>query len=491
MKLKYKSKQKLVGFIAGLFSVAAIALASVNLLQTPSAKADAINNTDFVITIDTTLATVGPTQFTIPTTGTGYNYTVDCDNDGTHEVTGQTGNYTCNFAAPGRHTIRIGGTFPRIYFNNTGDRMKLASIDQWGTSQWTSMASAFHGTANMDLRATDTPNLTNVTTMYNMFANTSSLVAESANMNWDTSHVGIMSGVFANSPRFNRPIGSWNTANVTTMNSMFANATAFNQPLNTWNTGNVTDMSFMFSSATNFNQPLNNWNTNRVTQIRNTFNNATAFNQSLASWDVSGVTAAANALSNSGLSLANYDATLMGWNGQALQNTVALGADGLTYCLANNARTNMTDSVASGGRGWTITGDSRNCPISTLTFDSQEGSAVASLIVAYGDLIAEPTAPTRDGYTFAGWYTQPNFATRWNFATDVMPANSMTLYARWTENTPNAPVVPGAPIAGVDASQSPEAAQQLSKTGEAVWLFSALGASMLTAGVVALRKLRK
>ncbi len=477
-----------------------VSFVGVQNLNTAPASADAINDTDFVITIDTRLATIGPTQFTIPTTGAGYNYTVDCDNDGTHEVTGQTGNYTCNFATPGRYTIRIGGTFPRIYFNNTGDRMKLASIDQWGTNQWASMAGAFHGTANMDLRATDTPNLTNVTTMYNMFANTSSLVAASANMNWDTSHVSIMSGVFANSPLFNRPIGSWNTANVTTMNSMFANASAFNQPLNNWNTANVTDLSFMFSGATNFNQPLNNWNTGRVAQIRNTFNNAIAFNQSLASWNVSAVTAAANGLSNSGMSRENYDATLIAWNAQSLQNTVTLGANGLTYCLATAARANMTASVASGGYGWTITGDTRNCPVSTVSFDSQSGSAVANQSVAYGDLITEPTAPTREGYTFAGWYTQPDFATQWNFTTNIMPANAMTLYARWIANPPVVPVVPSTgtppsapntPAVGIGAGQSATVTQRLSDTGEALWLLSASGVLMVTAGVVIVRKLHR
>ena len=70
----------------------------------------------------------------------------------------------------------------------------------------------------------------------------------------------------------------------------------------------------------------------RVAQIRNTFNDATSFNQSLASREMSSVTAA-NGLSGSGLSLANYDATLTAWNVQPLQNTVSLGATGLTYCV--------------------------------------------------------------------------------------------------------------------------------------------------------------
>ena len=89
---------------------------------------------DFVITVKTDNTSTGSstsTQFTIPTTGTGYNYNVDCDNDGVNEATAQTGDYTCNYAAAGTYTVRIkdntglGTGFPRIYFNNGGDRLKL------------------------------------------------------------------------------------------------------------------------------------------------------------------------------------------------------------------------------------------------------------------------------------------------------------------------------------------------------------------------------
>ena len=101
---------------------------------------------DFVITVKTTNAgTSADNQFTIPTTGGGYNYNVDCDNDGSNEATAQTGNYTCNYGAPGVYTIRIkdnsgvGTGFPHIFFNGDGDRLKLVTVDQWGTGHWTSM----------------------------------------------------------------------------------------------------------------------------------------------------------------------------------------------------------------------------------------------------------------------------------------------------------------------------------------------------------------
>ncbi len=51
---------------------------------------------DFVITVKTdNTGSSSDTQFTIPASGGGYDYNVDCDNDGTDETTGQTGDYTC------------------------------------------------------------------------------------------------------------------------------------------------------------------------------------------------------------------------------------------------------------------------------------------------------------------------------------------------------------------------------------------------------------
>lgn len=81
-------------------------------LYSPKAAADVINNTDFVFTVDTRKPGSPNTQFVIPTSGSGYNYTVDCNNDGVTEVSGQTASYACNYATPGVYTIRIGGAFP-------------------------------------------------------------------------------------------------------------------------------------------------------------------------------------------------------------------------------------------------------------------------------------------------------------------------------------------------------------------------------------------
>jgi uncharacterized repeat protein (TIGR02543 family) len=67
----------------------------------------------------------------------------------------------------------------------------------------------------------------------------------------------------------------------------------------------------------------------------------------------------------------------------------------------------------------------------TVTFNSQSGSEVASETVADGSKVSKPADPTRDGYTFDGWYKESTYITEWDFATEVVTSNT-TLYAKWT-----------------------------------------------------------
>lgn len=61
----------------------------------------------------------------------------------------------------------------------------------------------------------------------------------------------------------------------------------------------------------------------------------------------------------------------------------------------------------------------------TITFDTAGGSEVAPITQDYGTTITPPAAPTRTGYTFAGWDREIPTA---------MPAENMTITARWQVN---------------------------------------------------------
>lgn len=66
----------------------------------------------------------------------------------------------------------------------------------------------------------------------------------------------------------------------------------------------------------------------------------------------------------------------------------------------------------------------------TVTFDSNGGTDVPSQELMYGDLVAEPEPPSREGYEFAGWYSDENCIYPWDMKNNQV-SRSMTLYAAW------------------------------------------------------------
>ncbi len=78
-------------------------------------------------------------------------------------------------------------------------------------------------------------------------------------------------------------------------------------------------------------------------------------------------------------------------------------------------------------------------PTYTITFNSNGGSSVNQIKSQAGKTISKPTNPTRTGYTFMGWYRNSELTSRFTF--DIMPANNITLYAKWYKNKEPVPEV--------------------------------------------------
>jgi surface protein len=159
------------------------------------------------------------------------------------------------------YQVNIQGKFPRIYFNNGGDRNKILSVDQWGNIEWTNMQAAFYGCENMQILASDAPDLSKVTTIQQMFRGTK---FNNSIEHWNISNVTDMSYLFQDNDVYNQPLNNWNTSSVTNMHQVFQSAPAFNQPLNNRDTSKVTNMLSMFNGAKSFNQNINNRNTSNV-----------------------------------------------------------------------------------------------------------------------------------------------------------------------------------------------------------------------------------
>jgi surface protein len=298
----------------------------------------------FVFTIDTTLTSIGstgPDKFQIPTDAGGtYDFEVDWgDGDVDTISTWNDPKTEHTYSANGVYNVTIKGQLSGWTFNNTGDRDKLLSIEQWGILEPGNVVGHFYGCSNLDLSGvSDIPNLSTTNTLESSFRDCTTIssinnielwdtssftsltdtfngtnmnqdisgwdVSQITNMSglffnnttfnqdisgWDVSNVTDMSTMFRSATSFNQDIGSWDVSNVTNMSAMFRGASSFNQDISTWNVSNVVDMSSMFVLATNFNQPLNSWNVSGVTTMTSMFNTATSFNQDLSNWDVSNV----------------------------------------------------------------------------------------------------------------------------------------------------------------------------------------------------------
>ena len=65
----------------------------------------------------------------------------------------------------------------------------------------------------------------------------------------------------------------------------------------------------------------------------------------------------------------------------------------------------------------------------TLTFETNGGSTIDPVTVRHGNAVARPADPTKDKYTFIGWYVDPEFSAEYDFAT-VLEADK-TIYAKF------------------------------------------------------------
>ncbi|TVQ01050.1 MAG: BspA family leucine-rich repeat surface protein [Balneolaceae bacterium] len=366
-------------------------------------------------------------QIRIPMIGNGYNFTIDWGdgNSESYDINpGESEEHYLEhtYAVAGEYTVSISGEFPRIYFNRSGDNAKIISIDQWGDIEWVSMENAFSGTWNLNtIHATDAPDLSSVASMKEMFSESGNFntdlnhwdVSNVTDMShlfeyliffngdisdWDVSNVTDMSRMFNGAVNFNMDIGydlesgqgwdvsnvkdmsymfsspegnvfnaditGWDVSSVENMEGMFDKTTYFNQNIGGWDVSSVTNMSGMFFGAIAFNADISGWNTSSLITMGGMFYSASGFNQNIGGWNVSNVTDMADLLNFSGMLRENYDAMLIGWSAQDLQNNVELGAFGQTYC-AEAARSILINTY-----NWDILGDelAEDCPASFEPF---------------------------------------------------------------------------------------------------------------------------
>lgn len=381
--------------------------------------------------------------------GTGQNYTISWEEIGFPQHNGTMTNVTSNgqvlvdFGTPSKEdglntTYRVkvsngNGIFRQIKFAThqtmdfsadvllpllqmKGSADKLLTIEQWGNIEWVSMNAAFANCQRVEMTASDSPNLSNVTDASLMFYRANAFAGNDFMQNWNTSTIQNFSFMFAlqhlpgliyspdlntfNPPNlnnwdvssatnlsymftgrgifnqnitswdiskvmttawmftacinYNQPLNSWNTSNLRYINNMFSSTTAFNQPLNNWDISEVVNMNGAFANTQAFNQPLEMWDVSHVKKMGSMFGGAQSFNQSLGNWNISSLESANGIFSQSGINCENYSKTLTGWadNPNTPDNINLTILQPMQYAANIIPKRNILI-----GKGWTFSGD--------------------------------------------------------------------------------------------------------------------------------------
>jgi len=120
----------------------------------------------------------------------------------------------------------------------------------------------------------------------------------------------------------------------------------------------------------------------------------------------------------------------------------------------------------------------------TVSFNVDGGSAVASQTVEEGLSATQPANPTKEGYTFDGWYADQNFTTEFDFNTAI--TEDTVVYAKWTEAQQS-----GGNQGGNQGGNGGGAESEPQGCGGAIGGGSIALLGLALAGVVVARKTRK
>lgn len=255
------------------------------------------------------------------------NATPDTSNWNTSSVTNMSNMFAFASAArpdtSGWNTASVTNMSGMFFYTGVANPMTT----NWNTSNVTDMSFMFHyaNTANPDTTHWNTSNVTNMKRMFSRSA------ASPNTSNWNTSSVTDMSSMFEWNNNANPDTSNWNTANVTNMSAMFYAAFSAAPNTTNWNTANVTNMSSMFYYASSANPVMSNWNLGKVTNFSSMFGQSTS------------------------LTTANYDGLLNRIVATSTKTLLDLNVVNVKYSTNGQAaRSLLTTSIASGGRGWYI-----------------------------------------------------------------------------------------------------------------------------------------
>lgn len=305
--------------------------------------------TEFKITVDTTQPGSASDTFVLPLRSGATSMTVYWG-DGNSDVitTYNQAELTHVYASSGTYQISCDGSFTGVAFAGGGDRLKLSSIDNWGTNTWSLTYQSFLNCSNMVGTYTDNPDFSDSTSMLQTFYGCTNF---NSPLDIDTSSVTTMYQMFFGCINFNSDITFSDTSSVTDMRDVFRGCTAFNKSISLDLSSVTSQFSFTFRDCISLNSPITFTNTSGVTIFYGVFRGCTIFDQDLSGFNITSLTNAGELLLGTAFSTTNYDLLLVGWQGQTHNNSVAFHAGTAQYSSGApaTARASLVTDL------WTIT----------------------------------------------------------------------------------------------------------------------------------------
>ena len=116
--------------------------------------------------------------------------------------------------------------------------------------------------------------------------------------------------------------------------------------------------------------------------------------------------------------------------------TTSTAAATKTNTTTNVSSTPTANYAKSGAGAAKITATfSTNVSSLILTYNNNGGTGCSSKSIVNGNTYGDLCTPYRDGYSFAGWYTQASDGTQITSSTSVTVTANQTIYAHWTAST--------------------------------------------------------
>lgn len=216
---------------------------------------------------------VASTNFQLPLPNTpGYNIKVYWGDGTNSHITSYAQAETLhNYPNSNERTISIAGYCPGFTFNNSGDKLKIISVDKWANLGFTNMTGAFYGCSNMILFNGGDADFSKIGTFVNFFQDCTSLETV-ISTNWNTSGISTFYRFMYNCHALKTiDVSNWNVSSCSNFDQSFRSCRELTElNLSNWNVANSLSFNFFAQDCRKLkNLNIENWNVSKSLSFSN------------------------------------------------------------------------------------------------------------------------------------------------------------------------------------------------------------------------------